>query len=142
MWPCYPGASYKGRGPSNFPGRNFNYGPAGKDLGLDLLRNPGIVANDSLVAFETALWFWMTPSKPKPSCHQVMVGKYRPNRSDLAENRTSGFGLVTNIVNGGLECGIPDDPRVNDRIGFFRRYAKLLGVDTGPNLDCAHQKPY
>lgn len=122
--------------------RNYNYGPAGKALGFDGLRNPEIVANNSLIAFKTALWFWMTEQKPKPSCHNVMIGKYFPTKADLAANRTAGFGLVTNIINGGLECGIPNDGRVNDRIGYFRRYAKLLNVDTGNNLDCENQKSF
>ncbi|KAJ0978708.1 hypothetical protein J5N97_014182 [Dioscorea zingiberensis] len=140
-WPCSPGKSYKGRGPIQLSW-NYNYGPAGQALGFDGLANPEIVANNSDIAFKTALWFWMTPRKPKPSCHDVMVGRYRPTKADLAANRTAGFGLVTNIINGGLECGIPDDSRVNDRIGFFKRYAKLLGVDVGSNLDCANQKPF
>lgn len=123
-------------------GRNFNYGPAGKALGFDGLRNPETVSNNSLVAFKTALWFWTTERKPKPSCHAVMVRKYRPSKVDLAANRTAGFGLVTNIINGGLECGIPSDARVNNRVGFFQRYAKLFEVDTGPNLDCQNQKPF
>ncbi|TKY61644.1 Chitinase 10 [Spatholobus suberectus] len=141
QWPCFPGKSYKGRGPIQLSW-NYNYGPAGKALGFDGLRNPEIVANNSLIAFETALWFWMTEQKPKPSCHDVMVGKYVPTEVDIAANRTAGYGLVTNIINGELECGIPGDARVNDRIGFFERYTKLFNVDTGPNLDCAYQKPF
>uniref|UniRef100_A0A1D1XP70 chitinase n=1 Tax=Anthurium amnicola TaxID=1678845 RepID=A0A1D1XP70_9ARAE len=140
-WPCYPGKSYKGRGPIQLSW-NYNYGPAGRALGFDGLRNPEVVANNSVVAFKTALWFWMTPQPPKPSCHDVMVGRYRPSAADLAANRTAGFGLVTNIINGGLECGIAGDSRVNDRIGYFRRYAQIFGVDVGPNLDCADQKPF
>jgi predicted chitinase len=120
--------------------RNYNYGPAGKALGFDGLKNPEIVSNNSVIAFKTALWFLMTERKPTPSCHNVMVGKYVATKDDIAANRTAGFGLVTNIVNGGLECGIPNDARVNDRIGFFKRYTKLFNVDTGPNLDCAYQK--
>ncbi|KAI9082589.1 hypothetical protein K1719_035458 [Acacia pycnantha] len=141
QWPCYPGKSYYGRGPIQLSW-NFNYGPAGKALGFDGLRNPEIVANNSVIAFKTALWFWMTERKPIPSPHNVMVGKYVPTQADIAANRTAGYGLVTNIINGGLECGIPNDPRVNNRIGFFQRYVKLLNVDTGPNLDCAHQKSF
>uniref|UniRef100_A0A162B5J9 Glycoside hydrolase family 19 catalytic domain-containing protein n=1 Tax=Daucus carota subsp. sativus TaxID=79200 RepID=A0A162B5J9_DAUCS len=80
--------------------------------------------------------------KPKPSCHDVMIGRYKPTAADIAANRTAGFGLVTNIINGGLECGIGSDSRVNDRIGFFQRYAKLFNVDTGSNLDCASQKSF
>ncbi|KAJ1397983.1 Lysozyme-like domain superfamily [Sesbania bispinosa] len=140
-WPCYPGKSYNGRGPIQLSW-NYNYGPAGEALGFDGLRNPEIVSNNSLIAFKTALWFWMTEQEPKPSCHNVMIGNYVPTEADLAANRTVGYGLVTNIINGGLECGIPDDSRVNDRIGYFERYAKLFNVDTGPNLDCAYQKSF
>lgn len=111
-------------------------------MGFDGLRNPDVVSNNSLIAFQTGLWFWMTEQKPKPSCHNVMVGKYVPTQADIAANRTAGYGFVTNIINGGLECGIPDDSRVNDRIGYFQRYATMFNVDTGPNLDCANQKSF
>ncbi|KAK9288111.1 hypothetical protein L1049_016559 [Liquidambar formosana] len=141
MWPCYPGKSYKGRGPIQLSW-NYNYGPAGKALGFNGLEDPDIVSNNSVIAFKTGLWFWMTEQKPKPSCHDVMVGRYVPTEADLAANRTAGYGLVTNIINGGLECGIHNDSRVNDRIGYFKRYAMLFHVDTGPNLDCEYQKSY
>uniref|UniRef100_A0A0E0KY94 chitinase n=1 Tax=Oryza punctata TaxID=4537 RepID=A0A0E0KY94_ORYPU len=142
-WPCFPGKSYHGRGPIQLSW-NFNYGPAGEAVGFNGLRDPEVVAGDAVVAFKTALWFWMTPRPPfKPSCHDVMTGRYRPSADDAAANRTAaGFGLTTNIINGGLECNRTDDPRVNDRIGFFRRYCGVLGVDVGDNLDCAHQLPY
>nr|QDG10112.1 class II chitinase [Fragaria x ananassa] len=140
-WPCYPGKSYKGRGPIQLSW-NYNYGQAGKALGFDGLKNPEVVANSSLIAFKTALWFWMTEQKPKPSCHDVMVGRYVLTQADIAANRTAGFGMVTNIINGGLECGIGNDARVNDRIGYFKRYASLFGVQTGPNLDCENQKSF
>ncbi|KAG9142843.1 hypothetical protein Leryth_005592 [Lithospermum erythrorhizon] len=113
------------------------------ELGFDGLNNPEIVSNNSVIAFKTAIWFWMTKQKPKPSCHNVMVGRYVPKKNDLkVNNRTAGFGLTTNIINGGLECGIPNDGRVNDRIGYFKRYAALFNVATGPNLDCENQKPF
>ncbi|XP_077218976.1 chitinase 10-like [Tasmannia lanceolata] len=140
-WPCYPGKTYHGRGPIQLSW-NYNYGPAGKALGFDGLLNPEIVSNNSEIAFKTALWFWMTEQSPKPSCHNVMVGRYYPTKADLEANRTIGFGLVTNIINGGLECGKGDDSRVNDRIGYYQRYAKLFNVDVGPNLNCANQKHF
>ncbi|KAJ4876638.1 Chitinase family protein [Raphanus sativus] len=140
-WPCFPGKSYKGRGPIQLSW-NYNYGQAGRALGFDGLRNPESVANNSVLAFKTALWFWMTEQTPKPSCHDVMVNRYRPTKADIAANRTSGFGLTTNIINGGLECGIPGDGRVNDRVGYFQRYAKLFDVNTGPYLDCENQMPF
>ncbi|KAF3336905.1 basic endochitinase-like protein [Carex littledalei] len=80
--------------------------------------------------------------KPKPSCHDVMVGRYHPTAADIAANRTAGFGLVTNIINGGLECGIPDNAQSNDRIGYYKKYAQIFGVDVGSNLDCANQQHY
>ncbi|PON43242.1 Glycoside hydrolase [Parasponia andersonii] len=141
QWPCVPGKSYKGRGPIQLSW-NYNYGPAGRALGFDGLNNPELVSNNSIIAFRTALWFWTTPQSPKPSCHDVMVGTYVPTQADVAANRTAGYGLVTNIINGGLECGIPNDARVNDRIGYFKRYAQLFQVDTGPNLDCQYQKSF
>ncbi|KAL9816068.1 putative chitinase [Arabidopsis thaliana] len=140
-WPCVSGKSYKGRGPIQLSW-NYNYGQAGRALGFDGLQNPELVANNSVLAFKTALWFWMTEQTPKPSCHNIMVNRYRPTKADRAANRTVGYGLVTNIINGGLECGIPGDGRVTDRVGYFQRYAQLFKVTTGPNLDCENQRPF
>ncbi|KAJ4786341.1 Chitinase [Rhynchospora pubera] len=141
QWPCYPGKTYHGRGPIQLSW-NYNYGPAGKALGFNGLENPELVANNSVISFKTALWFWMTPQNPKPSCHDVMVGLYHPTAAYRAANRTAGFGLTTNIINGGLECGIPTTAQVQDRINYYKRYAQIFGVDVGPNLDCANQQHY
>ncbi|KAG6412601.1 hypothetical protein SASPL_125284 [Salvia splendens] len=141
QWPCAPGKSYQGRGPIQLSW-NYNYGPAGRALGFDGLRNPEIVSNNSVISWKTALWFWMTEQKPKPSCHNVMVGRYVPSELDRAANRTAGFGLVTNIINGGIECGVPTSASVLDRIGYFQRYAAIFNVTTGPNLDCQYQQHY
>ena len=92
--------------------------------------------DEGVLAWKTALWFWMTPQAPKPSCHDVMTGGYTPTAADLTAGRVAGFGLTINIINGGLECGIPTDGRVEDRVGFFRRYVGLLGVTEGDNLYC------
>jgi chitinase len=50
--------------------------------------------------------------------------------------------VITNIINGGLECGKGQDSRVADRIGFYKRYCDLLGVSYGDNLDCYSQRPF
>ncbi|KAE8655005.1 hypothetical protein F3Y22_tig00117034pilonHSYRG00450 [Hibiscus syriacus] len=47
-----------------------------------------------------------------------------------------------NIINGGLECGRGPDSRVEDRIGFYKRYCDMLGVGYGNNLDCNNQRPF
>ncbi|KAM0916206.1 hypothetical protein ACQ4PT_010299 [Festuca glaucescens] len=140
-WPCAPGKEYIGRGPIQLTW-NYNYGQAGRALSLDLLNNPDLVAADAVVSFKTALWFWMTPQGNKPSSHAVITGRWTPTAADTAAGRVPEYGVITNIVNGGLECGIGPDPRVADRIGFYQRYCGILGVTTGSNLDCYNQRPF
>jgi len=140
-WPCAAGRQYYGRGPMQLS-YNYNYGPAGRAIGVDLLNNPDLVATDPVVSFKTALWFWMTPQGNKPSSHAVITGRWTPTAADNAAGRVPGYGVITNIINGGLECGIGQDSRVLDRIGFFKRYCDVLGVGYGNNLDCNNQRPF
>lgn len=140
-YPCAPGKSYYGRGPIQLSW-NYNYGPCGEALRVNLLGNPDLVATDRVISFKTALWFWMTPQAPKPSCHDVITGRWKPSAADTAAGRLPGYGVITNIINGGLECGKGPNPQVADRIGFFRRYCGILGVGTGNNLDCYNQRPF
>lgn len=132
---------YRGRGPIQLT-HDYNYDRAGRAIGVDLRNNPDLVANDPVVSFKTALWFWMTPQPPKPSSHDVITGRWRPSAADTAAGRVPGYGVITNIINGGLECGKGNNPQVQDRIGFYRRYCSSLGVTTGNNLDCANQRPF
>jgi hypothetical protein len=71
-----------------------------------------------------------------------MVQTWQPTPEDVTAGRIGGFGMTINIINGGLECGIAHDPRVEDRVGFFERYVKLLGTDGGDNLRCETIKPF
>ncbi|XP_072970948.1 endochitinase-like [Typha angustifolia] len=141
QWPCAPGKKYYGRGPIQIS-YNYNYGPAGKAIGSNLLSNPDLVATDPTISFKTALWFWMTPQSPKPSCHAVITGQWTPSAADVAANRLPGFGVITNIINGGVECGRGEDSKVKDRIGFYKRYCDILGVGYGNNLDCFNQRSF
>jgi basic endochitinase B len=134
-YPCAPGKTYHGRGPIQLSW-NYNYGQAGEALGLNLLANPELVAEDGSVSFRTALWFWMTAQPPKPSAHAVMTGSWQPSSADTSAGRVPGFGMTINIINGGLECNRPTDARVEDRVAFFTRYAGLLATTTGENLYC------
>lgn len=122
---------------------SYNYIQAGRALGFDGLNSPELVAQDPVLAFKTAIWFWMTPQNPKPSCHDVMQGLYTPTAADVAAGRVAGYGLTTNIINGGLECnsGTPKAQEL-DRIGFYKRYCDIFGVTYGANLDCALQKSF
>lgn len=140
-WPCAPGKKYFGRGPIQLS-YNYNYGQAGAALGIDLLSDPDKVANDPTTAFRTALWFWMTPQPPKPSCHDVMTGKWTPSAEDQAGGRMPGFGMTINIINGGLECGKPTPEEAANRVGYYEHFAQILGVDPGMNLTCDTMQHY
>ncbi len=140
-YPCAPGVTYHGRGPMQLSW-NYNYGQAGDALGMPLLTEPGLVTSDGATSFATALWFWMTPQPPKPSAHDVMVGAWTPSDDDMNKGRLPGFGMTINIINGGLECGKPTPPQVEDRLGFFARMTELLGVDVGENVLCESMQPY
>ncbi|TVU31848.1 hypothetical protein EJB05_23550, partial [Eragrostis curvula] len=132
---------YYGRGPIQLTGQS-NYQLAGNALGVDLVSNPDLVSTDAVISFKTALWFWMTPQSPKPSSHDVILGNWTPTAADNAAGRVPGYGVITNIINGGLECGIGPDPRVEDRIGYYKRYCDMLGVGYGDNLDCNNQQRF
>ncbi|VFQ99813.1 unnamed protein product [Cuscuta campestris] len=85
----------------------------------------------------------MTPQGSKPSCHDVVAGQWTPSAADTAAGRVPGYGLVTNIINAGVECGGSGaSDRVADQIGFYKRYCDIFGVAYGDNLDCSNQTPY
>lgn len=132
------GKDYHGRGPLQLS-YAYNYGQAGKDLNLPLLENPELVTQDASLAFACAIWFWMKPQPPKPSCHDVMTGIWKPTPEDLKKGRIPGFGMTINIINGGLECNTDKEHYKNnreDRIGFFRLFCKKAGVYPGNHCDC------
>ena len=120
---------------------NYNYGQAGKVIGVDLINNPDLVATDPTISFKTAIWFWMTPQANKPSSYDVIIGNWRPFATNTSTSRVLGYGVITNIINGGLECGHGSDNMVADRIGFYKRYCDI-GSKPGNNLDCYNQKPF
>jgi chitinase len=140
-YPCVPGQRYHGRGPIQLSW-NYNYGAVGQALGVDLLSNPDLVKSDGVIAFLTALWFWMTPQPPKPSLHAVMSGDWTPSSGDVNAGRVPGFGMTVNIINGGLECSQPTTPQVTDRVGFYERFTQMLGVDMGQNVYCDQMAHY
>lgn len=125
----------------NFCSRN-NYEKAGTAIGQELVNNPDLVATDATISFKTAIWFWMTPQDNKPSSHDVIIGRWTPSAADQAANRVPGYGVITNIINGGIECGIGRNDAVEDRIGYYRRYCGMLNVAPGENLDCYNQRNF
>lgn len=145
-YPPFKGQKYYGRGPMQLS-YNGNYGYAADCIFGDekvLLNNPGLVETDPVVAFKTAVYFWMTPETHKPSAHDVMIGKWQPNAADKAKGRTPGFGMTINIVNGEVECNKGDNMyNMKDRIGFYQFFLTKLGT-TDPNCacSCGKMQPY
>lgn len=51
------GFKYRGRGPIQLTGK-ANYVAFSKDMGIDVVSNPDLVATDKKVALMSAIWFW------------------------------------------------------------------------------------
>jgi hypothetical protein len=69
-YPAVPGKKYYGRGPLQLS-YNGNYGYASDCIFGDkkiLLNNPELVETDPVVAFKTAIYFWMTPQTSQTIC--------------------------------------------------------------------------
>ncbi|KAB1202073.1 Endochitinase PR4 [Morella rubra] len=113
-YPCNPDKGYYGRGPIQLSW-NFNYGPAGKSIGFDGLNSPETVANDPVISFTTALWYWMNFVRP-------VIGQ--------------GFGATISAINGALECDGRNPETVQKRVKYYTEYCNELGVDPGQNLTC------
>jgi len=109
---CAPGQQYYGRGPIQLSW-NYQYRRAGEALGLDLWADPDLVARDPAVAWQTALWYWMTQNGPGAmTAHEAMNGG-------------PGFGATVRAINGLVECDKRGDPdaqrKIARRVAFYAR---------------------
>jgi len=138
------GKSYHGRGPLQLSW-NYNYAQFSAAYFDDqniLLQHPEKLTEDPVLCFASAIWFWMTSQYPKPSCHDVICGKWIPNAKDSAEGRLPGFGAVVNVINGGLECGVNHSDNTKYRYGFYQFFCKYFTVTQGDNAECSTQKRF
>lgn len=144
-YPPTEGQAYYGRGPKQLSW-NYNYGQFSEAWFGDknvLLKNPGLLAQDNVLSFASAIWFWMTAQAPKPSCHDVMIGKWKPTEKDIESGRIPGFGTTVNIINGGIECGQGKPlPKTQYRYEYYQYFCKYFGVKPGENITCSNQKPF
>uniref|UniRef100_A0AC35G6J6 Glycoside hydrolase family 19 catalytic domain-containing protein n=1 Tax=Panagrolaimus sp. PS1159 TaxID=55785 RepID=A0AC35G6J6_9BILA len=76
---------YFGRGPFQLSW-NYNYGQfqhflALNDIKVDLLSEPHLLLEkmDPPLAMLSAIWFYMTPQPPKPSMHDIIMGRVLSN---------------------------------------------------------------
>ncbi len=133
-YPATAGKSYHGRGPMQLS-YNYNYGPASLLIYGDktkLLNDPEQVATDGKLGFMTAIWFWMMPQTPKPSCHEVMYSDFTASSGQLS---AWGFGHAVMVINGGVEGNGNIKVR---RLEFYQKFARLTGVRIGINGEKCH----
>lgn len=144
-YPPVSGAKYFGRGPKQLSW-NYNYGQFSevwfgtKDT---LLKNPELLSKDPVLSFASAIWFWMTPQFPKPSCHDIMTGQWKPSENDIQNGRLPGFGATVNVINGGVECGSGTDlQKTTYRYAYYKYFCTYFQVSPGDNISCSNQKPF
>lgn len=135
-YPPNPAKGYYGRGPIQLSW-NYNYGQFSKFLYNDvqvLLDDPDSLQRDGVTAFKSALWFWMMPQCPKPSCHQVMHDQWLPQTGAYAASKMyqRGFAHTNNIINGGLECRSSSTTAFTDKVvlrsELYKYYLGLMGL--------------
>ncbi|KAF8117372.1 hypothetical protein N665_0011s0090 [Sinapis alba] len=102
QYPCNPTKGYFGCGPIQ----------ALMELQLrasrnrfDCLNEPETVANDPVISFKTALWYWTNRVQP------VLP---------------QGFGATIRAINGGLECGGANRATVEARVRYYTDYCRQL----------------
>jgi basic endochitinase B len=130
-YPAVAGKKYYGRGAIQLS-YNYNYGPFSKLIFDDknvLLNDPDKVQRDGDLGFKTAIWFWMMPQWPKPSCHQVMHDLWTPLAGEYTQSKMykKGFAHTNNIINGGVECRGSNGNLVVIRSELYKYYLKYLG---------------
>ncbi|KAJ7955194.1 Chitinase-like protein [Quillaja saponaria] len=147
-YPCAPGAAYHGRGALPLYW-NYNYGKTGEALKVDLLNHPEYIEQNATLAFQAAIWKWMTPAnKHQPSAHDAFVGNWKPTKNDTLAKRVPGFGTTLNVLYGDLVCGKNGNSESRDNIiSHYQHYLDLMGVgreEAGPHevLSCEEQEPF
>jgi len=144
-YPPVPGKAYYGRGPKQLTW-NYNYGQfseAWYGTMDSLLQHPERLARNPVESFASAIWFWMTPQFPKPSCHEIMTGTWKPTANDLQKGRVPGFGATVNVINGGVECGTGKElKKTGYRYQYYLYFCKYFNVSPGENIDCNNQRPF
>jgi len=151
QWPCGKFdngefKSYFGRGAKQLS-YNYNYGPFSEAMFgtvRTLLDNPEKVA-DTWLNLASAVFFFVYPQPPKPSMLHVIDGTWQPNAHDRQNGLVPGFGVTTQIINGGVECGgAAEHAQSQNRITYYQAQAQYLGVPVPADevLGCKNMKVF
>jgi len=143
-YPCTHGQGYYGRGALQIK-NNSNYGQFSEAIYGDkqkLLDDPDSVltAENGSLAFSSAIWLMTKKSRNQPSIHDIVVGKWKPTKSDKAAGRLPGFGITTLII-AEPECNPGADSDAN-RASYYESLAEYFGISAGTNLHCDGMKPF
>ncbi|CAL1408602.1 unnamed protein product [Linum trigynum] len=113
QFPCAPGKRYYGRGALQLRW-NYNYAKSGRESNFDGVNDPDAVARDPVLAWRSALWFWVTN-----------VGPVLPQ----------GFGATIRKING-KECDGGNSAAVRERVGYYNSYCRKFGIPLQTNAGC------
>lgn len=109
---AYSGGNFHGRGYIQLS-HDYNYREASQDLFGDnrLIVDPGLVARDEDVAWDTASWFW---GKRVHNCPGVAQGD---------------FSATVRAINGGFEYagGVPNE-QANQRSRYYAKVRRAFGI--------------
>ena len=166
QWPdnwCPEGeVGYFGRGPHQLT-HDYNYKAFGKGIaGADgdedkFLKNPDLLTTEPATGIAGSIWFWghAEPNQRdpkseipfKPAGHNVAVGKWEPTPEDIACGRKEpNFGVIINIINGGLECGpgAGNPEAAENRVRYLMAIAEEMGVTIPDGFidDCSSQQNF
>ncbi len=148
-----------GRGPHQLSWA-ANYTSFGQAMSVEneYRNDPDILTKNPDIGIAGSIWFWghkeQSSTFPdnipfKPSAHEVVLGEWTPTESDIECGRTeANLGIITNIINGGIECGPNASARglenAEHRVTFFNNIANVLGVTVpdGWAVNCAEQKNF
>lgn len=138
--------SYFGRGAKQLS-YNYNYGAFSEAMTGDvrtLLEHPNLVA-DTWYNLASAVFFFVYPQPPKPSMLHTIDGTWVPNQQDVNNGLLPGFGVTTNIINGGVECGGSSEIAQSlNRISYYEEFSNYLEVpiESTEVLGCANMKQF
>jgi chitinase len=111
---------YWGRGPLQLTW-DYNYKACGSAIGQPLLAQPDLVSRDSVVTWETALWFWLYDDSGKGFTSHTAIGR-------------GSFGDTLRVINS-IEC-VAGNNAQQGRINNYTSFSSRLMVDPGTQLTC------
>jgi len=126
------GPRFKGRGFLQLTGRD-NYTKCSNAIGVDLVRNPGIVATNKKIAADTALWFWNTFIRPNYKANDIHGVSVRVNGgTNGLKERIAAFKAYVEKLKKGIPSNLKDKRAEADIDGTADQY--VASVDAPDEL--------